>query len=202
MLFSLLQHLFKITISVRQFLLMIGKTQMVSVSGIKQKAGAAFIALAAFTISPLLQAAENEYLQLPNLSLAAGDTFPLKQLTDLSGKALSAQQFQGKYVLINFYSEHCAPCIREVPVLNQIMLRNKDIHVLAITPDKAEEAKQYLQQHALQWPVAAGADQLLFDQIGVKSFLRLHCWIAMASWSPRFTRISWVVKMAMPHWKV
>ncbi len=143
---------------------------MVSVSGIKQKAGAAFIALAAFTISPLLQAAENEYLQLPNLSLAAGDTFPLKQLTDLSGKALSAQQFQGKYVLINFYSEHCAPCIREVPVLNQIMLRNKDIHVLAITPDKAEEAKQYLQQHALQWPVAAGADQLLFDQIGVKSF--------------------------------
>ncbi|GGX36161.1 TlpA family protein disulfide reductase [Undibacterium squillarum] len=139
------------------------------VSGLK-RFGLVSLMLLNTAISPLTQAAEYEYLQLPNLSLASGDKFPLKQLTDLSGKALSEQQFQGKYVLINFYSEHCAPCIREVPVLNQIMLRNKDIHVLAITPDKAEEAKQYLQQYALQWPVAAGADQLLFNQIGVKSF--------------------------------
>ncbi len=138
-------------------------------SGLK-RFGLVSLMLLNTAISPLTQAAEYEYLQLPNLSLASGDKFPLKQLTDLSGKALSEQQFQGKYVLINFYSEHCAPCIREVPVLNQIMLRNKDIHVLAITPDKAEEAKQYLQQYALQWPVAAGADQLLFNQIGVKSF--------------------------------
>lgn len=143
---------------------------MASLFSFKQKTGAAFIALAALTISPLTQAAESEYLQLPNLSLAAGDKFPLKQLNDLSGNAMSEKAFQGKYVLINFYSEHCAPCIREVPVLNQIQARNKDIHVLAITPDKAEEAKQYLQQHALKWPVAAGADQLLFNQIGVKSF--------------------------------
>ncbi|WP_431261143.1 TlpA family protein disulfide reductase [Roseateles chitinivorans] len=110
------------------------------------------------------------YKPLPNFGLAAGAPFPLDGLAGADGKAIDGQRLLGKRVLINFYTKHCPPCIREVPKLNDIMKRRGDLHVLAITPDSATEAAGYVKQHGLIWPVAANAGPLLFKQLDVQAF--------------------------------
>lgn len=42
---------------------------------------------------------------------------PNFSLTDLRGRAVSLQDYKGKIVLIDFWSIHCAPCVRGIPAL-------------------------------------------------------------------------------------
>lgn len=116
------------------------------------------------------RAAEVEYTQLPKFGVAVGEPFPFDALVDTEGKATGSDRWLGKSVLINFYTRHCAPCIKEVPKLNEVMKRRGDIHVLAITPDSGAEAGKYTKQYGLNWPVAADAESLLFKQLKVMSF--------------------------------
>jgi peroxiredoxin len=115
-------------------------------------------------------AAEVDYKLLPNFGVSVGEPFPLDALVDPEGKATGRDRWLGKRVLINFYTRHCAPCIKEVPKLNEVMKRRGDIHVLAITPDSGVEAAKYAKQHGLNWPVAADAESLLFKQLKVMAF--------------------------------
>ncbi|OWQ85690.1 hypothetical protein CDN99_21675 [Roseateles aquatilis] len=114
-------------------------------------------------------AAERTYRALPNFSVAAGETFPLDGMTDPQGQVLPRKQLLGKFLLINFYTRHCAPCVKEVPKLNQVKARRADLNVLAITPDAKDEAGKYVQKHGLTWPVAADAEKL-FNQLKVDAF--------------------------------
>src|SRR6218665_351158 len=101
------------------------------------------------------RAAELNYKPLPEFGLAAGAAFPLNRLMDPYGHAIAQEHLTGKrWLLINFYTKHCAPCIKEVPKLNQVKERRSDIHVLAITPDSGDEAASYVKQHGLNWRVA------------------------------------------------
>lgn len=120
----------------------------------------------------LASAAESRptYKPLPNFGLVAGAPFPLDGLIDADGKAIAGKRLLGKRVLINFYTKHCAPCIREVPKLNDISRRRGDINVLAITADSVAEAAGYVKQYGLRWPVAANAGPLLFKQLDVQAF--------------------------------
>jgi peroxiredoxin len=111
-----------------------------------------------------------EYTLLANFGVAIDAKFPLGGLVDPAGRAIAEDRLLGKSLLINFYTRHCAPCIKEVPKLNAIMARRNDINVLAITPDPAEEAATYTKQYGLNWPVAADASGLLFERLNVKSF--------------------------------
>lgn len=121
-------------------------------------------------VQGIAHAAEVEYQTLSKFSLSAGEPFPFERLTDAKGGAMPQKQFAGKSVLVNFYTRHCAPCIKEVPKLNEVMKRRGDIHVLAITPDAGSEAAKYVSKHGLNWPVAANAETLLFDELKVTAF--------------------------------
>ncbi len=115
-------------------------------------------------------ATEVSYKLLPNFGVAIGDQFPLDGLTDPHGQVIAKEKVLGKVLLINFYTENCAPCIREVPKLNKIKQQREDINVLAITPDLSEQAARYLKQYDWSWPVAANAQTFLFKNLKVQSF--------------------------------
>ena len=67
-----------------------------------------------------------------------------------SGGATTAAEFdidnyQGKWVLINYWAEWCAPCIKEIPELNKLDAEHAaDLDVIAVNFDrvKGEELKQ------------------------------------------------------------
>lgn len=129
---------------------------------------AALIALAG--LQGAARAADIVYRPMSEFGIAIGAPFPLERLSDPSGRAIARERWQGKSVLVNFYTKYCAPCIKEVPKLNEVMRRRGDVHVLAMTPDPRAEAAKYVKQHDLRWPVAADAGAVMGKQLNVQAF--------------------------------
>ena len=115
-------------------------------------------------------AEDKEYTALSDFRVVVGEIFPLHSLETPDGKALPAERILGKAVLINFYTQYCPPCIREVPKINQVMENRNDINVLAITPDNHDEAAKYVKRYGLNWPVASNANEFLSERLKVDAF--------------------------------
>lgn len=63
-------------------------------------------------------------------------------LRDREGNVVDFSTFRGKYVYIDLWASWCVPCMREVPVLQQLekTLKNKNVTFLSISIDANQEA--------------------------------------------------------------
>lgn len=62
------------------------------------------------------------YVVVGLLSLTVGITYQLSSrydFTTLDGSTYQLKDLQGKWVVINYFAEWCAPCLREIPELNE-----------------------------------------------------------------------------------
>ncbi|TQV84545.1 TlpA family protein disulfide reductase [Aliikangiella coralliicola] len=50
----------------------------------------------------------------------------------LDGKKYSLDDFEGQWLIINFWAEWCAPCLEEVPALNQIAANGESLNLKVI----------------------------------------------------------------------
>lgn len=68
----------------------------------------------------------------------------------LDGKSHSLQDFRGQPVLVNLWATWCAPCVKELPTLDQLA-RTKKVRVIAISQDMAPSASvvAFLKSHAI-----------------------------------------------------
>ena len=94
---------------------------------------------------------------------------PAIDLTDLAGRHYHDADLRGRPTLLSFFFDTCAPCIKEVPVLNAFALKHPEFNYLAITFDSAAAAKAFVQQRKLAWPVVADARPFI-DSAGVNKF--------------------------------
>lgn len=76
---------------------------------------------------------------------------PMEAVNFLSpqGKEIGWSEFEGKYLLVNFWASWCAPCVTELPSLDKLQQKigGKGIEIIAISLDQGrshEEIKQYL----------------------------------------------------------
>ncbi len=75
----------------------------------------------------------------PPKVLAPGDTLPTHSLIDLDGNTHQLSEFRGKYILVDFWSVGCYPCVMSFPELSEIAETYRDkVHVVKINvnPDK------------------------------------------------------------------
>jgi len=94
---------------------------------------------------------------------------PPLDLKDLYGRRIRNLDFAGRPTLLSFFFETCVPCIKEAPVLTAYRRRHQEFNYLAVTPDNAESAKRFVQQHNLDWPVAYDGKPFI-DAMQVKGF--------------------------------
>ncbi|MCE7041389.1 TlpA disulfide reductase family protein [Dyadobacter sp. CY312] len=100
-----------------------------------------------------------------------GKSFPAFNLKDLSGKLHDNSSFSGKLVVINLWSTTCAPCIEEMPRLNELVGRyyGKPVVFIAPAPEQSEKIKIRLAKHPFNYLILPGASQI-FAALEVDSY--------------------------------
>jgi peroxiredoxin len=101
--------------------------------------------------------------------LKVGETMPEFHLKRLDGTAIDSGALKGRYTLVSFYFAECGPCVREVPQLNALAQRRKDVNLLAVTFDSAKDTREFVAKTGLAWPVVPGADKLT-KEIDVRAY--------------------------------
>lgn len=81
--------------------------------------------------------------------IQVGQKLPEIQVTSLDGKSVGLSDFEGKYLVINWWASFCAPCIAEMPGLNQLVENygdRNDLDFLAIAWDDADRINTFLER--------------------------------------------------------
>jgi cytochrome c biogenesis protein CcmG, thiol:disulfide interchange protein DsbE len=84
------------------------------------------------------------YLSLHDNVVKAGDRAPDFSIKADNGKTVTARDFGGKLLILNFWATWCQPCVQEVPSLDllQRQLGPKGLVVLGVSEDKDAKAYQ------------------------------------------------------------
>lgn len=78
---------------------------------------------------------------------------PQFTLNDVDGKARSSDEFAGKAVIFNFWATWCAPCRREIPLLNKLQAEYgvKGLQIVGIAVDTRENVRDYEKELKLEY---------------------------------------------------
>lgn len=93
-------------------------------------------------------------------ALVAGVVVFKSQQTDfttLDGQSYQWSQLQGNWVVVNYFAEWCAPCLREMPELNQFAQATKDtdIKIFAVSYDElnAQQLLELKGKYQIELPI-------------------------------------------------
>ncbi|HET8691021.1 MAG TPA: TlpA disulfide reductase family protein [Steroidobacteraceae bacterium] len=86
------------------------------------------------------------------------DRRPEVTLADRDGKLRSLSEWNGKPQVINFWATWCAPCRREIPMLNALASDGAwpGIALIGVAIDFREDVLEYLEETPIQYPVLIG----------------------------------------------
>jgi len=100
-------------------------------------------------------------MEPPPPKVKKGDRFPEFRLARLDGTLVDNKSLEGRYTLVSFYFEDCAPCVKKIPELNAFAQSRNDVNILAVTFDTADQAKRFVAERKFNWPVVADARKLI-----------------------------------------
>lgn len=87
-------------------------------------------------------------------------TLPDFTLPDLDDRQRSITEWSGRSLIINFWATWCAPCRREMPLLQSLQDERTDdsLQVIGVALDKLADAKRFVVQIKATYPVLYGED--------------------------------------------
>ena len=95
--------------------------------------------------------------------VVAADTEPVERLPSFSlanvdGEQQSIESWPGKALIVNFWATWCAPCLREIPLLNryQESYRDRDLQVIGIAVDQTDPVLEFMENLPFDYPVLIG----------------------------------------------
>jgi len=102
-----------------------------------------------------------------------GDSAPDFTITTDKGARLSAASFAGKVLVLHFWASWCAPCVEEVPSLNEFTRKvaSAGVVVLGISADWNPAAYQkFLKANRVEFDTALDKDQEISSSYGTFKF--------------------------------
>jgi peroxiredoxin len=88
------------------------------------------------------------------------DTLPDITLANLDGKPTRLASFGGRPLMINFWATWCAPCRREIPLLNKIRVQRQaqNAEIVGVAVDFKEDVLKFLKKTPLSYPLLIGEE--------------------------------------------
>lgn len=118
---------------------------------------ALFAGVAAFFVSRVFFAPE---VPPPELTRPAviPEVLPEVTLADRDGRPRALSEWAGRPLIINFWATWCAPCRREIPMLNALAADPgyAGFEVIGIAIDFREDVQSYLQKTPIDYTVLIG----------------------------------------------
>lgn len=92
-----------------------------------------------------------------------GQRRPDFRLADAAGRPVSAQDFDGRILLVNFWATWCAPCVEEMPMLSEFQRDHagRDVTVVGIAVDEPERARQFARELAVDYALLFGLPEAM-----------------------------------------
>ncbi|MFO7824842.1 MAG: TlpA disulfide reductase family protein [Cyclobacterium sp.] len=84
-----------------------------------------------------------------------GNTFSHFGMKDVNGNILNTDDFEGDYLLVEFWAAWCGPCRQSNPKLVKVYksYKSKGLEIFGVSLDEKESAWQYaIQKDGLLWP--------------------------------------------------
>jgi len=87
-----------------------------------------------------------------------GQPRPDFTLGDLNGTPVSAADFDGQVMLVNFWATWCTPCVEEMPMLSELQQNYaaRGLRVVGIALDDPQKAGSFVAQLGIDYPVLVG----------------------------------------------
>ena len=86
---------------------------------------------------------------------------PAPDFTVVDGAhTVQLSSYRGKVVVLNFWATWCAPCIEEIPSLNELQRQMPQLVVLGVSVDQDEDAyRQFLNEHRINFTTIRDGQQ-------------------------------------------
>jgi len=91
------------------------------------------------------------------------ETLPRFQLADRAGQLRSLQDWPDQALIVNFWATWCAPCRREIPLLQQLQRDHaaEGFQVIGIAVDFRDKVLAYADEMGMDYPLLIGEQEAL-----------------------------------------
>ena len=91
------------------------------------------------------------------------ETLPQFQLADRAGQMRSLQDWPDRALIVNFWATWCAPCRREIPLLQQLQRDHagEGFQVIGIAVDFRDKVLAYADEMKIDYPLLIGEQEAL-----------------------------------------
>lgn len=104
---------------------------------------------------------------------SAPEVLPDFALADMEGTPRSIRSWPDKSMIVNFWATWCAPCRREIPLLNELQRTHgaEGFQVVGVAVDVREDVLAYAQEIGIDYPIIMGEQDALeaANQFGLGS---------------------------------
>ncbi len=123
-------------------------------------------------MSPALSAHAPQFHDFQLVAFSRPFPAPLFALRDLAEQPRQLAEFQGHYVLLNFWATWCTPCLEEMPALEKLYqkLRPHRFVVVAVATDEtgAAQVAPFVRKLRLTFPILLDAEQRVSTTYGAR----------------------------------
>lgn len=91
-------------------------------------------------------------------------------LQDKNGVRHTLSGLHGRWVLVNFWAPWCPPCIEEMPALDALQKRHKELQVIgvAVMYRSKQEVLDMVRERAVTYPIVLGNEDIASDFGGMR----------------------------------
>jgi peroxiredoxin len=127
-----------------------------------------FTLLAAIALSvPALSAQQTRANSSAAETSSDLSSMPEITLQDFDGKRVTAADLRGNILVLDFWATWCAPCIKEIPIFNQLQEKYaaRRVKVIGVTmaSGPVEEVKPFTARHNMKYTILMGDDEQSYD---------------------------------------